>query len=126
MTQTTMGSRIEQARLEQGLSIRQLATRLGVKPSTLENWERDRSGPRSNKLLMLSGVLDVPVIWLLQGEDAPGRARPAHAYSETATILRKLERATARQQELAALLIEATADIARLQRELDAEKDLAA
>ena len=47
-------------------------------------------------------------------------------FSETAQILQKLERATALQHELAALLIDATADIARLQRELDAESDLAA
>ena len=62
MAQTTMGSRIENARLAQGLSTRQLATRLGVKPATIENWERDRSEPRANKLLMLGGVLNVSVL----------------------------------------------------------------
>lgn len=126
MIETTLGSRIEQARAEQGLSSRQLATRLGVKPVTVENWERDRSEPRSNKLLMLAGVLNVSVSWLLQGKGEPGGDSNPRAYSETVTILQKLERATALQQELAALLIEATADIARLQRELDAEKELAA
>ena len=93
MTQTTMGSRIEQARHQQGLSSRQLATRIGVKSATIENWERDRSEPRSNKLLMLAGVLNVPVNWLLQGESGSGRPYRAQAFSETATILQKLERA---------------------------------
>lgn len=126
MTETTMGSRIERARTEQGYSIRQLGTRLGAKPATIENWERDRSEPRANKLLMLAGVLNVPVLWLLQGEDGSGRTHPAQNFSETAAILQKLERATTMQQELAALLIEVTADVKRLQRQLDEEKELAA
>jgi len=46
--------------------------------------------------------------------------------SETAAVHRKLERATALQRELAALLNEATGDIARLQSELDAGKRRAA
>ncbi len=69
MISTTMGGRIEQARGQLGLSLRQLATRIGVKPATLENWERDRSAPRSNKLVTLAGLLNVPVIWLLEGEE---------------------------------------------------------
>ena len=126
MTHTTMGSRIEQARNEQGYSLRQLAMRLGVKTATVENWERDRSEPRSNKLLTLSGVLNVSVLWLLEGGASCAPARPVHQFGETAAILQKLERATALQQELAALLIEASADVSRLQRQLDAEPDLAA
>ena len=126
MTKTTMGSRIEQARREQGFNGRQLATRLGVKPATIENWESDRSEPRSNKLLTLAGILNVSVLWLLQGETGSDAPRRTYAFSETASIAHKLDRAVAMQQEIAALLIEASADIARLQRELDSEKDLAA
>ena len=126
MTLSTMGSRIEHARLDQGCSVRELATGLGVKPTTIENWERDRSEPRSNKLLMLAGLLNVPVLWLLQGEGGPDSRFAGRTFSETATILQKLERATAMQNELAALLAEATSEIARLQEELDTEKDLAA
>ncbi len=125
MTQTTMGSRIEQARRELGFSSRQLATRLGVKPATIENWESDRSEPRSNKLLTLAGILNVSVLWLLQGEQGSGAPR-AQSLNETTSIAQKLDRALALQQEIAALLIDASADIARLQRELDSEKNLAA
>jgi transcriptional regulator with XRE-family HTH domain len=126
MTQTTMGCRIEQARREQGFNNRQLATRLGVKPATIENWESDRSEPRSNKLLTLAGILNVSVLWLLQGEHGSGTARQNQVFSETASIAQKLDRAVALQQEIAALLIETSADITRLQRELDSEKDMAA
>jgi len=127
MIETTMGSRIEQSRLAQGLSTRQLATRLGVKTVTVENWERDRSEPRPNKLMTLAGLLNAPVLWLLQGEDErPSVKYKARPFDETTSISQKLDRATAMQQELAALLLEATAEIKRLQRELDSEKDLAA
>ena len=126
MDDSTMGSRIEQARHAQGLSVRQVASRLGMKPATIENWERDRSEPRSNKLLTLAGVLNVPVAWLLEGEGETGRSYQPDALSETAKILGKLERAQAMQQELAALLAEATADVNRLQAELDAQPNVAA
>ena len=126
MIATTMGSRIEQARGEQGWSLRQLATRIGVKPATLESWERDRSAPRSNKLVTLAGLLNVPVMWLLEGEEGRSDSPDIRLFSETASITQKLERATAMQQELAALLIEVSADVKRLQSELDAEQDLAA
>ena len=126
MSLSTMGSRLEQARIAQGFSVRQLATRIGVKPATVDNWERDRSEPRANKLLTLAGMLNVPVLWLLQGEDRSGRDYNVQVFSETAAIRQKLERATTMQQELTALLVEATADLARLQRDLDAEEELAA
>ena len=124
MTSSTLGGRIEQSRCELGLSVKQLAARIGVRTTTVENWERDRSEPRSNKLTMLAGVLNVPVMWLLSGQDPDGRTlRP---FSETGAIGLKLERAVALQQELAALLFELSADVTRLQKELDSEQDLAA
>ncbi len=126
MISTTMGGRIEQARGQLGLSLRQLATRIGVKPATLENWERDRSAPRSNKLVTLAGLLNVPVIWLLEGEEGRGSRVEVRLFSETANITQKLERVMALQQELAAILFEVAADVNRLQIQLDAEQDLAA
>lgn len=123
---TTMGSRIEQARGDKGWTVRQLATRIAVKPATLESWERDRSAPRANKLVTLAGLLNVPVMWLLEGESNDAAKPETQLFSETATIAQKLERATAMQHELAALLIDLSADVTRLQKELDAEQDLAA
>ena len=93
---------------------------------TIENWERDRSEPRSNKLMILAGLLNVPVLWLLQGEGGPSRGFAGRTVNETTTILQKLERATSMHGELSALLAEATADIARLQKELDSDGELAA
>lgn len=123
--QTTTGSRIELARDQLGLSLPQVARRIGVKRSTLENWENDRSAPRADKLVKLSGLLQVPLIWLLTGDTPKGAERSPIA-PETAKIAQKLERALAMQQDLAALLIDVSADVARLQRELDEDEGLAA
>ena len=125
MASTTLGDRIEHARSAKGFDQPQLARRIGVKAKTLQNWESDRSEPRPEKLTKLAGLLDVPLIWLMTG-DTPEATRPVESDASTAAIARKLERAVAMQQELASLLIEVSADVARLRRERDAETDLAA
>jgi len=124
--QTTLGSRIVQARSKLGISAAQLAARVGVKASTVEKWERDRGAPRSNKLLTLAGILNLPVAWLIGGEDSDAPSAAPRRSDETATIAHKLERALALQQGLAALLHEVSADVTRLQRDLDGGSDLAA
>lgn len=123
--QTTTGSRIGLARNQLGLSLPQLARRIGVQRKTLENWENDRSEPRVDKLVKLAGILQVPLIWLLTG-DAPQGSDHNPIAPETAKIAQKLDRAIAMQQDLAALLIEVSADVTRLQRELDEDQELAA
>ncbi len=67
----TLGERICRARGSVGLSTAQLARRLGIKTATLQGWESDRSEPRSNKLVMLAGVLNVSPTWLLVGRGTP-------------------------------------------------------
>lgn len=63
----TMGGRLSRARDAAGLSVAQLARRLGVKSSTIQAWESDRSQPRANRLAMLAGVLNVSLSWILHG-----------------------------------------------------------
>lgn len=65
--ENTLGGRICEAREAMSLTTAQLARRLGVKTSTMSGWELDRSEPRSNKLVMLAGVLNVSPSWLLTG-----------------------------------------------------------
>lgn len=67
----TLGGRIVSAREAVGLTTAQLARRLGVKSVTLQNWETDRSEPRSNKLFMLAGLLNVSPTWLINGLGEP-------------------------------------------------------
>ena len=64
----TFGDRLAGAREASGMTQVQLAKNLGVKITTLKNWENDISEPRANKLSMLAGLLNVSVMWLLNGE----------------------------------------------------------
>ena len=63
----TMGGRLLRARDAASLSIPELAARLGVKQSTVQAWENDRSQPRANRLQMVAGMLNVSLSWLLHG-----------------------------------------------------------
>jgi HTH-type transcriptional regulator, cell division transcriptional repressor len=64
----TFGDRLVGAREAAGMSPEDLARRLGVKLKTVRGWEQDLSEPRANKLQMLAGVLNVSIMWLLNGE----------------------------------------------------------
>lgn len=65
---STFGDRLVLARDALGLSQKQLADRLGVKLKTLRHWEEDRAEPRANKLVMLAGMLNVSIVWLMSGD----------------------------------------------------------
>ncbi len=64
----TFGDRLAAARESADMTQSQLARRLGVKLGTLKGWEQDLSEPRANKLQMLAGLLNVSIMWLLNGE----------------------------------------------------------
>lgn len=64
----TFGDRVAAARDNAGMTQKELARRLGVKHSTVRGWEDDLSEPRANKLSMMSGLLNVSMVWLLTGE----------------------------------------------------------
>lgn len=74
---STFGDRLGLAREAMGLSQGELAERLGVKPATLRNWEEDRAEPRANKLQMLAGMLNAPMVWLMSGVGAAPAHTPA-------------------------------------------------
>ena len=48
--ETTLGGRIQHSRTYHGLTVPQLARRLGVKAKTLENWEANRTTKTSPKI----------------------------------------------------------------------------
>jgi len=64
----TFGDRLAAARHKTDMSQKDLSKRLGVKLTTLKSWEEDWAEPRANKLQMLSGLLNVSLMWLLNGE----------------------------------------------------------
>lgn len=63
----TFGGRFSRARDASGLSTENLAWRLGVKATTINAWETDRSLPGSHRLTLLSGLMGVSLSWLLYG-----------------------------------------------------------
>ena len=120
--ETLLGERIAKARQAKGLSTKQLAQRLGIKATTLQNWENERSAPRANRLNQLAGVLDVPLLWLIAGaESPPGMRLPD--LSETTAIESKLRRAENLVNELSALLVDIRGQTRRVQRDIDADQD---
>ena len=64
----TFGDRMTAAREAAGMTQEVLAKRLGIKKTTLRNWENDVAEPRANRLSMLAGMLNVSMMWLINGE----------------------------------------------------------
>lgn len=88
------------------MSAEDLARRLGVRVTTLRQWEEDFSEPRANRLQMLAGMLNVSIRWLLTGEGdglegptAPGTLT-ATAQSTLADLARMRAQMLALSQEM--------------------------
>jgi transcriptional regulator with XRE-family HTH domain len=79
----TFGDRVAAARDNAGMTQAMLAKRLGVRLATLRAWENDLSEPRANRLSMLAGLLNVSMMWLINGEgeglDEPGEGTEVSA-----------------------------------------------
>lgn len=82
---TTFGDRIAGAREAAGMDQKMLSKRLGVKISTLQAWENDMAEPRANKLSMMAGMLNVSLLWLLEGV-GDGLDAPTDGIGETGTV----------------------------------------
>ena len=101
---STFGDRLARARDAAGMEQKQLARRLGVKLSTIRNWEDDRSEPRANRLQMLTGMLGVSIVWLLTGEGDGGPNESSEGIAEdadTAALLAELRELRLAQNKLA-------------------------
>lgn len=64
--------KIRRRRRELGLSAKQLADEIGVKESTVYQWESGRNNPKRRSLESLASVLGVTVEWLLMDEQKVG------------------------------------------------------
>lgn len=70
----TFGDRVAAAREQTGISQKELARRLGVRVSTIRHWEEDTREPRANHLSMMAGLLNVSMMWLINGEGVGAEA----------------------------------------------------
>lgn len=105
--EATLGDRLTAAREAAGLSVEELAARLGVRLDTLSGWEADQAEPRAVFLGRLSGMLGVPLVWLLTGQgQGPqhGDGAPQGVRSELRELRRLLTEAAHRVDRLEELL----------------------
>ena len=109
----TFGDRLAAAREAAELSQKNLAKRLGVKAKTVAAWENDISEPRANRLQMLAGLLNVSLMWLLNGEGdgvAPPGEEPPLSKDARAILLE--------MRELKGEIDDAANRLARLEKHL--------
>jgi transcriptional regulator with XRE-family HTH domain len=98
----TLGGRLLRAREATGLSLKELADRLGVRPATVQAWENDRSQPRANRMQMMAGLLNVSLSWLLHGiGSGPSGDGHAELLESLALQLDRLKRLQHESQQLA-------------------------
>ena len=104
---TLVGHQIAKARETRGLSSLQLANKVGVEEKTLLDWENERRSPRANRLGQIAGILGVPLIWLIAGdEDEDVTEYDSPDLKETGSIESKLENADQLIQQLSSLVDE--------------------
>ncbi len=96
----TLGGRISSSRQNAGMSLHMAASLVGVRPTTLKSWENDRSQPRINKLVALSGILGVSPTFFIAEEGNDGVAVTAlRGRKDKLVDMLKQEIATAKEQQ---------------------------
>lgn len=108
----TFGDRLAAAREAAGLSQKSLARRLGVKARTIAAWENDLAEPRANRLQMLAGLLNVSLMWLLNGA-GDGVAPPGED-----TLGKDARAVLLEMREVRADIDDASTRLARLEKHL--------
>lgn len=115
----TLGGKIQAAREARGYSIAELSRKVAVNADTVANWERDRSEPRANKLMMLAGVLNVSPLWLMGTASDPMNDNVGLSEDDTFALRQKVDRLESLLAQSTALLSDIRGDLSRLQDEID-------
>lgn len=117
----TFGDRLEAARQAAGLTVEDLATRLGVRVRTVRSWEANEFEPRANRLQMLAGMLSVSLTWLMTGKGPGVNGEQTSSLSDSAlSALRQLADLRAQMQNLSQQMLLAERRLAAEMRVLAA------
>ena len=110
----TLGGRITMLRENAGYSVAELARIIGVKQTTMTNWEHDRSEPRINKLVALSGVLGVSPAFLM----AELGSRTTKTPLSKTTLQAKIQNMTMEVEHLSELLQQVSKSLRKLKSDI--------
>jgi phage repressor protein C with HTH and peptisase S24 domain len=66
-----VGERIKQARERAAMTQSDLARAVGVRPQSVQQWERGETDPRGKRMDAIAAALGVEKLWLLLGAEAP-------------------------------------------------------
>ncbi|MDG6857181.1 helix-turn-helix domain-containing protein, partial [Glaesserella parasuis] len=91
-----IGNRIREQREKLGLSRNEMADRLDVSLSALQNWEMNEREPQASMIIKIAEFLGVAPNYLLTGE----QSQPQEAKSIVARAFEALEKERAEQDEV--------------------------
>jgi len=88
----TFGDRVAAAREAASMSQTTCAKRLGIRVDTLRDWEEDLKEPRANRLSMLAGLLNVSMMWLIngEGEGIDGPVEPSEIAADVSQVMAEM------------------------------------
>ena len=72
----TLGEQLKKARLDRGMQRTEVAFTLGVDPTTVRNWEENRTQPAPRHRSALIEFLDWPFAWADPPGLSPWRSQP--------------------------------------------------
>jgi transcriptional regulator with XRE-family HTH domain len=96
-TEPRLGTRIKRARERKRWTQQQLADRVGVNRKTVDNWENDRSGPRSS-IGILEDVLGISLSPGIPGEESLAQ-QMRRKLGELEELARRMEEQDGEQQQ---------------------------
>lgn len=87
-----IGSRLKEARIENGLTQEQTADVLGVSRQTISNWENDKSYPDIISVVKMSEIYSISLDHLLKEENSMNKKQTYMEYLEESTNTVKAKR----------------------------------
>jgi len=121
----TIGQRIAEARMRASLNQSQLAAQLDVAPQSVQQWERDKTTPRRNRIESLANCLGVSPEWILFGNPAPNSSTIKPASIKEAETTYKVNHVVTSAKNLDIVCVPVLNSTAEHTAEDEVEMDLA-